>query len=109
MTFTLETLHDAEKKITTCFDSLLSVANRKKIQDLNEKVLNCNQVKKSDLASAIVTLVNILDSTHGVLKSASVRIEDLLSDQVEDKKTIIQLQKNCSKARIKRLQLCNPR
>ena len=100
MTFTLETLHDAEKKITTCFDTLLSVVNRKKIQDLNEKVLNRNQVKKSDLESAIVTLVNILDSTHGVLKSASVKIEDLLSDQVEDKKTIIQLQKNPLKARI---------
>ena len=105
MTFTLETLHDAEKKITTCFDTLLSVANRKKIQDLNEKVLNSNQVKKSDLASAIVTLVNILDSTHDVLKSAVVRMEDLLSDQVEDKKTKFQLQKNSFKARIKRLQL----
>ena len=103
MTFTLETLHDAEKKITTCFDSLLSVANRKKIQDLNEKVLNCNQVKKSDLASAIVTLVNILDSTHGVLKSASVKIEDLLSDQVEDKKTIIQLQKKSLESKDKEI------
>ena len=92
MTFTLETLYNAEKKITSCFDSVLSVANRKKIQELSEKVLNTNQIKKSDLASTIMNLVNVLESTHSVLKSASVKIEDLLSDQVEDKKTIIQLQ-----------------
>ena len=93
MTYTLETLHDAEKKITTCFDSLLSVVNRKKIKDLSDKVLNSNQVKKIDLATAILNLVNVLDSTHGVLKCASVKIENLLADQVEDKKLIIQLQR----------------
>ena len=65
----------------------------KKIQKFNEKVLNTNQIKKSDLATTIMSLVNILDSTHSVLKSASVKIEELSSDQVEDKKTIIQLQK----------------
>ena len=61
MTFTLETLYGAEKKITSCFDSVLSVANRKKIQELREKVLITNQLKKSDLANTIMNLVNVLD------------------------------------------------
>ena len=51
----------------------------------------------------IVTLVNILDSTHGALKSASVKIEDLLSDQVEDRKTIIQLQKKSLESKDKEI------
>ena len=66
MSYTLESLYDVGKEITSCFDSLFSIAKCRKIEDLNEAALISPQIKKNVLASVILKLLNVLDSTHNV-------------------------------------------
>ena len=92
MSFTLSTLHDAEKMIGTSLNLVLTTAKCKKLEELGEASLVTPQVKKNTLATLILNLVATVQSTHDMLKSASVRMEELQSDCVKSQKSVIDLQ-----------------
>jgi hypothetical protein len=54
MSFTLRSPHDVGKEITSCFDSLFSIAKCKYFEDLSEAALISPQIKKNALASVIL-------------------------------------------------------
>ena len=92
MTYKLEALYNTDKDIRDCFDSLLSTAKCKKIEDLTDAVLVNTKITKNTLANAIVNLVSVLNTAHSVLKCASVRIEELQSECIDKQKSVISLQ-----------------
>ena len=76
MQYTLESFHDVEKNISDVFDTVLSTAKCKKLDDITERALVNSQSTKNLLASVIGILVGVLDNAQSVLKSdwgASVR------------------------------------
>jgi hypothetical protein len=83
MTFSLESLHQSEKAIMECFDSVLKTTNCKNIKDFTEISLAKPNISKSVLANIISDLVRTLEKSQTVLRSAAVLTEEFKSNHIE--------------------------
>lgn len=62
MQYTLESFHDVEKNISDVFDTVLSTAKCKKLDEITERAFVNLQLTKNLLASVIVNLVGVMDN-----------------------------------------------
>jgi hypothetical protein len=64
-----------------------------KHQGVKESALMKPDAYKKDFAGVIVNLVEVLDFAQNVLPSTATKMEELQAELIDDKKSVIKLQK----------------
>ena len=86
MEFSLNVLYELERELGTVFSEVLGVS----AVDVDKSKVNV--CKKDTLVNFVVHIAGMMDRNRLILRSAAVQIEELKSEQIQNQKSVIDLQ-----------------
>lgn len=94
MEFSLSTLHGLEDKIQKLSDSVSEKVKCGNLEKLNRDSIKLKNLTKETLAEIVVNMGSVINDCRTVLRSASVKFEELNHDLLASQKKVIQTQKD---------------
>ena len=94
MEFSLSTLHGLEDKIQKLSDSVSEKVKCGNLEKLNRDSMKPKNLTKETLAEIVVNMESVINDCRTVLRSASVKFEELNHDLLASQKKVIQTQKD---------------
>ena len=102
MEFALDSLHDLEKEIDGVLTSVTEAAKCGTLKNLNKGHFGkCN---KDVVTNLILHLASVLDKSCSVMRSASAKIDNLKTEQIENQKRVVLLQEEVIKSKGEQVQ-----
>ena len=102
MEFALDSLHDLEKEIDGVLSSVTEAAKCGTLKNLNKGHFGkCN---KDVVTNLILHLASVLDKSCSVMRSASAKIDNLKTEQIENQKRVVLLQEEVIKSKGEQVQ-----